>query len=44
MKVKTSETHPIYIDFLAQSWNSSAKLGITFAPGKVQPYAFTGAW
>lgn len=46
MKIeRTSDTHPILIDFIDHHWgNSKARLGITFAPGKKQKDALTGSW
>jgi ADP-ribosyl-[dinitrogen reductase] hydrolase len=41
---RTSDTHPILIDFLDFRWGASGKLGITFAPGKKQKDAMTGSW
>jgi ADP-ribosyl-[dinitrogen reductase] hydrolase len=42
---RTSDTHPILIDFIELKWgNSPARLGITFAPGKKQKDAMTGCW
>ncbi len=42
---KTSDTHPIYINFVDHSWGESkGKLGITFAPGKKQPQGLSGVW
>lgn len=44
-KERNSDTHPIMIDFLDYKWQgSSARLGITFAPGKKQKNAMTGSW
>jgi len=43
--IRTSETHPICIDFLNFKWKEApSKLGITFAPGKKQKDAWTGIW
>jgi hypothetical protein len=44
-KERTSDSHPILIDFIDFKWgNSQARLGITFAPGKKQKNALTGTW
>ena len=43
--IKTSDSHPIYLDFVDFKWSeNNNKLGITIAPGKVQPHGLTGAW
>jgi ADP-ribosyl-[dinitrogen reductase] hydrolase len=42
MVVKTSVTHPIRIDEIPL--DNGAMLGLTFCPGKKQPYALAGAW
>ncbi len=42
MTVKTSATHPIRVDWLPTPW--LGRVGLTFAPGKKQPDAATGAW
>jgi ADP-ribosyl-[dinitrogen reductase] hydrolase len=39
---RTSTTHPLLIDEIPLG--NSGTLGITFCPGKKQPYAMTGAW
>lgn len=39
---RTSLTHPLRVDFLPAI--GSGRLGMTFAPGKFQPHAATGAW
>lgn len=39
---RTSASHPIRVDWLSTPW--MGKVGLTFAPGKVQPGAATGAW
>lgn len=44
MQTRTSDTHPILIDFIQCEWEGSAKFGITFAPGKKQKDAWTGSW
>jgi ADP-ribosylglycohydrolase/protein-tyrosine phosphatase len=41
-KVRTSVSHPLYIGTLAL--DSGGKIGITFCPGKKQPYSETGSW
>jgi ADP-ribosyl-[dinitrogen reductase] hydrolase len=41
--VKTSVTHPLQIAAVATS-NGFGRIGITFCPGKYDPYAMTGAW
>lgn len=44
-KTKTSETHPIRVDFMRnEQFPILNRLGMTFAPGKKQSDAFTGAW
>ena len=43
--IKTSDSHPIYLDFVDFKWSeNNNKLGITLAPGKVQPFGMTGNW
>lgn len=44
MQTRTSDSHPIFIDFIQCDWEGTAKLGITFAPGKKQKDAMTGSW
>lgn len=44
MQTRTSDSHPILIDFIQSQWEGTAKLGITFAPGKKQKDAMTGSW
>ena len=39
---RTSETHPIEVGWLAGPW--PGRVGLTFAPGKQQPFAQSGAW
>ena len=39
---RTSESHPIEVGWLAGPW--AGRVGLTFAPGKQQPFALTGAW
>jgi protein-tyrosine phosphatase len=39
---RTSETHPINVDWLATPW--TGRVGLTFAPGKKDRFAATGAW
>lgn len=39
---RTSASHPIRVDWLSTPW--MGKVGLTFAPGKVQADAATGAW
>lgn len=39
---RTSLTHPIRVDWLKIPW--PGRVGLTFAPGKKQPNAATGAW
>jgi ADP-ribosylglycohydrolase/protein-tyrosine phosphatase len=46
---RTSQTHPIRLDFAARDdvlgrSIHRGRIGMTFAPGKVQPNASTGAW
>jgi ADP-ribosyl-[dinitrogen reductase] hydrolase len=41
---RTSDSHPILVDFIDFRWGSSGRLGITFAPGKKQKDALTGSW
>lgn len=43
-KERTSDSHPILVDFIDHQWGDSGKLGITFAPGKKQKDAMTGSW
>lgn len=43
-QARTSETHPIEINFVKHTWSNGSQLGITFAPGKKQPNAMTGVW
>ena len=38
----TSETHPIYVDWLPVSW--PGKMGLTLAPGKRGDSVFGGTW
>jgi len=40
--MKTSASHPIRVDWLSTPW--LGEVGLTFAPGKKQPDAATGAW
>ena len=40
--LKTSETHPLQVGWLAGPW--LGRVGLTFAPGKQQPGAQSGAW
>lgn len=43
MEIKTSDTHPIRVDWLPLEL--PGKVGLTFAPGKHQPAAYTnGIW
>ena len=43
--IKTSDSHPIYLDFLDFKWSeNNNQLGITLAPGKHQPNALSGNW
>ncbi len=45
MSVKTSESHPIRIDFLSDArFPVLENLGMTFAPGKRQSHAMSGTW
>ena len=39
---QTSETHPLQVGWLAGPW--LGRVGLTFAPGKQQPGAQSGAW
>jgi protein-tyrosine phosphatase len=39
---RTSRSHPIRVDFVEVA--GGPPVGMTFAPGKVQPHAITGAW
>lgn len=44
-KPKTSETDPIRVDFVAPDVvPPPGRIGLTFAPGKQDPAARTGAW
>lgn len=40
---RTSSTHPLQIASVRPS-PSMGQVGLTFCPGKTQPYAATGAW
>ena len=40
--LKTSETHPLQVGWLAGPW--PGRVGLTFAPGKQQAAALSGAW
>ncbi len=43
--MKTSETHPIHVDFLESSAHTVLnRLGMTFAPGKKERYGHGGHW
>ena len=42
-KVRTSESHPLKVDFV-ESDKFNGRIGMTFCPGKHQPDAMTGAW
>jgi protein-tyrosine phosphatase len=36
--LRTSETHPLYVDFIPlEDWNITGKVALTFAPGKCHP-------
>ena len=39
---RSSNTHPLRVDFVELP--SPGRLGMTFAPGKVQPHAASGSW
>jgi len=41
--MKTSISHPLRIDSV-QANDRTGRIGLTFCPGKKQPYAMTGAW
>jgi protein-tyrosine phosphatase len=41
---KTSESHPIRVDFVDDELIPGGRLGLTFAPGKVQLNAVSGPW
>ncbi len=42
---KTSETHPIQVDFIPRNvLNLPGRLGLTFAPGKRDPQGRSGPW
>ena len=41
--VRTSDSHPLQINYLTSRY-FSGRIGMTFCPGKKQPYAMTGAW
>lgn len=44
-KTRTSQSHPIEVDFVDSPFlPPGAHLGLTFAPGKVQPNASSGSW
>ena len=40
---RTSQTHPLRIAEITTGPNRG-RIGITFAPGKIQPNAMSGAW
>ena len=43
--IKTSESHPIYIDFIDFKWSeNNNRFGITIAPGKEQLHGWSGTW
>ena len=42
MKPRTSDTHPLQIAFVETP--GKGKIGMTFCPGKQDPYAMTGVW
>ena len=43
--IKTSDTHPIYLDRLDFKWSEhNNTVGISLAPGKQQPGGWTGHW
>jgi protein-tyrosine phosphatase len=43
--MKTSDTHPIRVDFIkSEDVSFPDRLGMTFAPGKKQPKALSGVW
>mgnify|MGYP001818103095 FL=1 len=42
MKPRTSDTHPLQIAVLDTPGNG--RIGLTFCPGKCDPYAMTGPW
>jgi ADP-ribosyl-[dinitrogen reductase] hydrolase len=42
MKPRTSDTHPLQIAFVETP--GKGKIGMTFCPGKHDPYAMTGSW
>lgn len=42
--IRTSDTHPIIVNFVAVPTNPSVKFGMTFCPGKVQQQSLTGNW
>ncbi len=43
--VRTSHTHPLRVDFIDdERFRLPGRIGMTFAPGKKQKGAFTGAW
>ena len=41
---KTSSTHPLRVDWIAAEHLPAGALGMTFAPGKVDPTSRTGPW
>lgn len=43
IQARTSETHPLQIAQISAG-SGYGKIGITFCPGKCDPYAATGAW
>lgn len=42
--IKTSESHPINVDFVTVPEQPSVRFGMTFCPGKAQMDALTGSW
>src|SRR5882762_1797645 len=44
-KIKTSDSDPINVAFVeATSFSLPGRIGLTFAPGKKQPFGQTGHW
>ena len=44
MPVKTSESHPIRVNWVRSDLLPAERLGITFAPGKKDPHGQSGSW
>ncbi len=42
--MRTSISHPLQIAEVGTGLPGRGKIGVTFCPGKYDPYAMTGAW